>query len=72
MNYDILSLIGTGLIHRPIANHNYSFILLLQTSYLCYSYNTGMRALPDIYARRPRVQCQASAYISGKAQVPVL
>ena len=32
------------------------------------SYNTGKGALPDIYARRPRV----SAYISGKARVPVL
>ena len=21
---------------------------------ICYSYNTGTRALPDIYARRPR------------------
>ena len=35
---------------------------------ICNSYNTGTRALPDIYARRPR----ASAYISGKARVPVL
>ena len=32
------------------------------------SYNTGKSALPDIYARCPR----ASAYISGKARVPVL
>ena len=34
----------------------------------CISYNTGKSALPDIYARCPR----ASAYISGKARVPVL
>ena len=32
------------------------------------SYNTGKGTLPDIYTRCPRV----SAYISGKAQVPVL
>ena len=32
------------------------------------SYNTGKSALPDIYARHLR----ASAYISGKARVPVL
>ena len=32
------------------------------------SYNTGKSALPDIYAQRQR----ASAYISGKAQVPML
>ena len=32
------------------------------------SYNTGKSALPDIYAQRLR----ASAYISGKARVPVL
>ena len=32
------------------------------------SYNTGTRALPDIYAQRLR----ARAYISGKARVPVL
>ena len=38
--------------------------------YVCISYNTSKSALPDIYALtvRPR----ASAYISGKAQVPVL
>ena len=36
--------------------------------YICNSYNTGTRALPDIYARCPR----ASAYISGKARAPVL
>ena len=35
---------------------------------VCNSYNTGKSALPDIYARCPR----ASAYISGKARVPVL
>ena len=35
---------------------------------ICNSYNTGRSALPDIYARCPR----ASAYISGKARVPVL
>ena len=35
---------------------------------ICISYSTGKSALPDIYARRPR----ASAYISGKARVPVL
>ena len=34
--------------------------------YICNSYNTGKSALPDIYARCP------SAYISGKARVPVL
>ena len=32
--------------------------------YICLSYNTGKRALPDMYAQRPRV----SAYISGKAR----
>ena len=32
------------------------------------SYNTGKSALPDIYAQCPR----ASAYRSGKTQVPVL
>ena len=46
-------------------------------SYPCYnlyiSYNMDTRALPDIYARCPRAQHQrASAYISGKARVPVL
>ena len=35
---------------------------------ICISYNTGKSALPDIYSRCPR----ASAYISGKARVPVL
>ena len=35
---------------------------------ICISYNTAASALPDIYARCPR----ASAYISGKARVPVL
>ena len=34
----------------------------------CISYNTGMSALPDIYAQCPR----ASAYISGNVRVPVL
>ena len=34
----------------------------------CINYNTGKSALPDIYARCPRV----SEYISGKARVPVL
>ena len=34
----------------------------------CISYNTGRSALPDIYARCPRV----SVYISGKARVPML
>ena len=36
--------------------------------YVFISYSTGKSALPDIYARRPRV----SAYISGKVRVPVL
>ena len=36
--------------------------------YICISYNTAASALPDIYARCPRV----SAYISGKVRVPVL
>jgi len=44
--------------------------ILCYTVYLwsgiCYSYNTGMSALPDIYAQRPR------ADISGEAQVSVL
>ena len=35
---------------------------------ICISYNIGKSALPDIYVQRSR----ASAYISGKAQVPVL
>ena len=40
---------------------------------ICISYNTGKSALPDIYPRHPRAQCpRASAYISGKALVPVL
>ena len=38
------------------------------TTITCISYNTGKSALPNIYALRPR----ASAYISGKARVPVL
>ena len=37
---------------------------------ICYTYTTGLSALPDIYvqARGP----QARAYISGKARVPVV
>ena len=35
---------------------------------ICISNNTGKSALPDIYTRRPK----ASAYISGKARMPVL
>jgi len=44
---------------------------------VCYTYTTGLIALPDIYvqARDIYVQArglQARAYISGKAQVPVV
>ena len=46
--------------------HNIIYIYNIYT--ICNSYNTGKSALPDIYARCPR----ASAYISGKARVPVL
>ena len=35
---------------------------------ICINYNTAKSALSDIYAQRLRV----SAYISGKARVPVL
>ena len=46
----------------------YVYVYIYIYIYICNSYNTGKSALPDIYARRPR----ASAYISGKARVPVL
>ena len=49
--------------------HIYIYIYI----YIYISYNTGFSALPDIYARHSRAQRpRASAYISGKARVPVL
>ena len=38
---------------------------------ICNIYNMGTRALPDMYALSPRA-CGPWAYISGKAQVPML
>ena len=42
--------------------------------YICVSYNTGTRALPGIYTAmlKGAQHLRASAYLSGKAQVPVL
>jgi len=36
---------------------------------ICCSCNTGMRALPEIYARQPEPEAGLRAYISGKVRI---
>ena len=55
----------SGSCHSNLSQLYYDFYLYIHT---CISYNTGKSALSDIYARHPR----ASAYLSGKAQRPVI
>ena len=49
-------------------NYSYQQNIVIYIYIYSISYNTAVSALPDIYARCLR----ASAYISGKARVPVL
>ena len=68
---DDIIVITLDLGSASVSRNNHDIILVPGYNYniyICISYNTGKSALPDIYSRCPR----ASAYISGKARVPVL